>query len=138
MTDDDNGKKGREKTDDVADVLGRHGLEMKMEQKWDSKGLRGLRSLSSLCWDSNRTAFILVSTLIQYAEYGDYDASCWPHILNLYASPPSPSTPAAPSQLALHSILKEQGPWPWSWIPNSLSFFLTARTLPTLFCFCQT
>lgn len=53
MTDDDNGKKGREKTDDVADVLGRDGLEMKMEQKWDSKGLRGLRSLSSLCWESN-------------------------------------------------------------------------------------
>lgn len=68
MTDDDNGKKGREKTDDVADVLGRDGLEMKMEQKWDSKGLRGLRSLSSLCWESNRTAFILVSVLIQYAE----------------------------------------------------------------------
>lgn len=80
MTDDDNGKKGREKTDDVADVLGRDGLEMKMERKWDSKEqrARGLKSLSSLCWESNRTAFILVSVIIQYAEYSDYDASSGP------------------------------------------------------------
>lgn len=53
MTDDDNGGKGRGKRDDVADVLGRDGLEMKTEQKWDSKGLRALRSLSSLWWESN-------------------------------------------------------------------------------------
>lgn len=49
MTDDDNGEKSRERTDNVVDVLGRDVPEMKMEQRRDSKGLRGLMSLFLLC-----------------------------------------------------------------------------------------
>lgn len=68
MTDDDNREKSRERTDNVFDVLGREVPEMKMEQRWDSKGLRGPRSLFLLCWESNWIVFILVSMSIQCGE----------------------------------------------------------------------
>lgn len=49
MTDDDNREKSRERTDNAVDVLGRDVPEMKMEQRWDKKGVRGPRSLFLLC-----------------------------------------------------------------------------------------
>lgn len=55
--------KRAERSYDVSDGLGRYVSEMNMQQRWDRKGLRGLRSLSLLCRGNNRTAFILVSTV---------------------------------------------------------------------------
>lgn len=71
--------KRAERLYDVSDGLGRYVSEMNMQQRWDRKGLRGLRSLAFLCGGNNRSAFILVYSV----DSVDYEASYGPSIFSI-------------------------------------------------------